>query len=834
MSIRTRTIAAVALVVVLLGVVLNVVLAQGVLRILHRQEAAEVEASLSRGDRALKLQVDQLALTAKDWGSWTDTYRFIRTQSPAYAEANLPANVLDDLDVDFMVYVDRDGNVVRDVVADDPQAGKRGTPRVDISKVVAPMTRAASRARGAAVSGVVSLPQGPALVAAHPILRSDGSGPSRGTFLLGALVGRERLQTVGAVVGHDVSLTGIGGDGSAGASRARSALAGGSDMAVAPIDSDTVAGYSVLDGVDGRPALMLSVEQPRTSFMLARQSGLYLLAAVVIGTIVLIITLIVIVDRAVLRRLERLSSDVRAVADTGDFGARIAIPGRDEVSSLGRDINGMLDALQRSEHELAFLAGHDGLTHLFNRRRFEEELGRELSEQRRLGGSGAVLWFDVDNFKDVNDSLGHAAGDALLVRFAEILRKECRTYDTLARLGGDEFAIVLPHADEAEALGAANRMIDLFREGVLEISGRMMSIGVSVGIVLYPQHGTAVEDLIANADLAMYHAKESGRGRAAFFDPAWQDDLSRRMEWAERINAALRDGRFILHAQPIKYVSDSNVCAYELLLRMIGGNGGLIPPDDFVPAAEQFGLIKDIDRWVARRTLWLLGQERAAGRDTSFSINISGRAFTDPELPDIIETGLAAYDVDPRRLIIEITETSAIADISKAQQFIDSLRRLGCRFAIDDFGSGASSFYYLKHLDVDFLKIDGSLIRALTTPSNDAYFVRAIVEMCKGLHVQTVAEYVEDAELFEAVRSVGIDLVQGFYSGCPQPLETYVPSALRARTYSSVGGGLGPVLPIRPMPRPAALWHIGDARMLAPSSGFRQDLDHGRARGLEP
>jgi diguanylate cyclase (GGDEF)-like protein len=447
--------------------------------------------------------------------------------------------------------------------------------------------------------------------------------------------------------------------------------------------------------------------------------------------------------------------------------------GSDEISTVADSIDSMLNQLQESHSDLAYLASHDSLTRLYNRRRFEAELKSLLF---REPGSGAVLWIDLDHFKDVNDSLGHAAGDQLLIHVANLLSKHLRDQSIVARLGGDEFGILLPGADAEQAIGAANRILNLFSQGLFAVATHDVRMSASVGVAVFPDDGTLVDDLLAHADLAMYEAKSKGRNALALFtsESEMQSGMTERILMAEQILRALRENRFQLYAQPLRRTSDASTNDYELLLRMVLEDGTIVMPDRIIPTAERIGLIRDIDRWVVRRGIEMIAEETALGRDTRFSVNVSGTAFSDPELLDIVRDEIDAHGIEPDRLIIEITETTAIADIEHAKAFIEELKDVGCRFALDDFGAGSSSFFYLKHLAVDFLKIDGGLVRNLCGDTTDKYFVRAIVEMCKGLGIPTVAEFVETDELYHLVRELGIDYAQGYGVGRPQPPGMYL------------------------------------------------------------
>ena len=771
-GLRTRSALLITSATLAIAIVVSLGVSLFVSRLMSEREALEVKDALSRTEQAIESRLGQVKAVSSDWGVWDDTYQFVRDGNHTFIATNLDDTTLPLVSLHFMVFLDVTGEP-RYVLA---QSGGATTRNVMPDGLAAYLEQhpAMVHPPRSGTAGVVSLPGGIALVASRQILKSSGVGPTDGTMIAGRYLDGQERAALERVIGAPVRV-------SSEASAALSSdgvgtwdtLAAGTEFLATPVDAQTQRGEALLYGVDGKPTALLQVELPRTTASLMRQSTGLLVAGAIAALLAFVVVVVLTVDRLVLTRVARLSSDVRQVGMNGDFGARVDARGQDELSVLAEDINWMLSSLQNSEQEMAYLATHDVLTGLTNRRLFQDELARELSEHRRLGQCGAVLWLDLDHFKDVNDSLGHAVGDELLRQLAALLRSKTRRYGTLARLGGDEFAMIIPHADEHEALETANRIISLLASSVFEIGHHQLTTGASVGIALYPDHGETAEELLPCADLAMYHAKADGRMRAALYRSEWQDEIVTRAESVERIRSALRDERFVLHAQPIVGVDD-NVDSFELLLRMVEVDGTLIPPGDFIPAAEYLGLMSELDRWVVHKAVSMLAEEREAGRSTRFSVNLSGSAFTDPDLPDIIRQLLSEAHVPPSRLTFEITETTAISDIATARRFVDALRTIGCRFAIDDFGSGTASFLYLKHLQIDYLKIDGSIITKLQGPSSDAYFVKAIVDMCKGLGIETVAEYIENERLLDIVRESGVDFAQGFYLGRPEPLATWV------------------------------------------------------------
>ncbi|WP_051472195.1 bifunctional diguanylate cyclase/phosphodiesterase [Patulibacter minatonensis] len=430
---------------------------------------------------------------------------------------------------------------------------------------------------------------------------------------------------------------------------------------------------------------------------------------------------------------------------------------------------------RRYEGELRHLADHDSLTGLANRRRFEEELARQLDQVRRYGDIGAVCVLDIDHFKQVNDTLGHKVGDDLIVAISRLLSGRLRASDVLARLGGDEFAVLLPRATAADAETVAGELVRVVREhagGIEGVRPRDVTVSVGVAVVDGDRPGITAEELMVEADLAMYDAKSAGRDRfAVFSDGRVHESRTKvQIEWVERIETALRTDGFVLLAQPIEDLSTGAVDRHELLLRMID-DGDLIPPAAFLPVAERHGLAPRIDRWVLSRALELLERIADAGGSHRFEVNVSGRSLSDDGLLRHIERELRRTGVDPRALIIEITETAAIADIAAAREFVERLTRIGCRFALDDFGAGFGSFYYLKHLPSDYLKIDGEFVRGCATSHDDRVVIRSLVAVARGMNKRTIAEFVTDEAVLRCVTDLGVDLAQGFHIGRPAPVD---------------------------------------------------------------
>ncbi len=461
--------------------------------------------------------------------------------------------------------------------------------------------------------------------------------------------------------------------------------------------------------------------------------------------------------------------------DGGIFAMDLALSemrlGEDRLLiAVSRDIS----ERKKAESQLRHLAEHDPLTGLANRRRFEDELTRQIAISRRSGEEAAVLVLDVDNFKYVNDSLGHKAGDELIRRVAAVIAGRVRETDTLARIGGDEFAVLLRGTDAAGARVAGEGLLEAVRREPFLLEGQRIRATTSIGLAVIGREALAAGEALARADQAMYAAKDAGRDRLGEYSVAERAEIEAGRTWADRVRDALEQERFLLHCQPIIDLETGATSQYELLLRMRDTAGELAMPGAFLSTAERFGLIQPIDRWVVREAIAIVDRQRHAGRDVLVEVNLSGKSMEDPELPGLVESELEATGIDPSRLIFEVTETMAIANLDKARGLAESLTRLGCRFALDDFGVGFASFYYLKHLPISYLKIDGDFIRDLPRSRTDQLVVKALVEISRGLGIRTVGECVEDAETLAMIRDYGVDYAQGWETGRPDAIDRII------------------------------------------------------------
>ncbi|SCK26386.1 EAL domain-containing protein [Vogesella sp. LIG4] len=426
---------------------------------------------------------------------------------------------------------------------------------------------------------------------------------------------------------------------------------------------------------------------------------------------------------------------------------------------------------------LSWQATHDALTGLTNRREFEQRLEQALGKlSAGTPVEHALMFLDLDQFKIVNDTCGHAAGDELLRQICTLLQQQLRDIDTLARLGGDEFGILLEHCPAINAGQIAEALRQTVQELHFAWEGHPFNVSVSIGLVHLSAPMTTLAEALRAADVACYMAKEKGRNRVQVYHPD-DSELSMKygeMAWVQRIRLALEENRFCLYAQQIAPLSNDtdDGIHIELLLRLYDEYGRLVPPISFIPAAERYGLMPLIDRWVVQNAFATLVSRQQHGHSsqvTTCAINLSGSSIGDDSFLDFLHEQFRLHAIAPQRICFEITETIAIANLSDAIHFITELQKLGCRFSLDDFGAGMSSFSYLKHLPVDYLKIDGSFVKDMLDDPIDHAMVAAINHIGHVMGKHTIAEFVETPQIMQAAAMLGIDYVQGYAVMRPQP-----------------------------------------------------------------
>ncbi|CAG0981102.1 Cyclic di-GMP phosphodiesterase PdeB [Methylophilaceae bacterium] len=505
-----------------------------------------------------------------------------------------------------------------------------------------------------------------------------------------------------------------------------------------------------------------------------------------------------VIGRSITRPIKSLASTVNQVGD-GYLNAYVQETSSGELLTLQQGFNAMIanlkgayeqmqERINEATLKLSYQAHYDALTGLVNRHEFERRLDLLLKSAHEHNAHHVFCYMDLDQFKVVNDTCGHSAGDGLLQQISLILSKRVRENDTLARLGGDEFGLLLENCSIADAHSMADGLLEMVQDFRYVYQDKIFNIGVSIGMVAITRDTESVSRIMSAADTACYAAKDNGRNRVHLYR-AQDDEMAKRhgeMEWVGRLTRAMAEERFRLYYQPIVPLKscDDRRRYFEILLRKLDTNGRIYLPMAFIPAAERYLLMSSVDRWVIRNTFAEYRQlmDNSGGEtDCIFTINLSGVSLSDKTLLGFIREQFTIHAVPPEAVCFEVTETSAIVNMSNTLDLMNALKAMGCRFMLDDFGSGMSSFAYLKNLPVDFLKIDGTFVRDIAINPVDLAMVQSIHSIANAMKIKTIAEFVETAEVLPILESIGVQYAQGFYVGHEAPIEQLYEREFKSR-----------------------------------------------------
>ena len=491
-----------------------------------------------------------------------------------------------------------------------------------------------------------------------------------------------------------------------------------------------------------------------------------------IGILVLLLLAFALYGRRALRRALSSISDLQAPIQElakGNLHVKFNPAAHREISDIVEALETTASALGERDARLREMANHDSLTGLFNRRRFVEELRKEIVAVMRHGHTSALLFVDLDQFKYINDACGHPAGDRLICKVADELRRSVRHNDVVARFGGDEFAVLVRRAGGQGAESSAETILANMRRLAHVENEQVFHIHCSIGIALIDGDHLHYDDVINQADIACRDAKQAGRNRHAIYSESGQRDPTETTDvgWVNRLRQALDEDGFELHFQPINHIHTGETTHHEVLIRLPGADGKLVAPDAFLTSAMRFGLMSEIDFWMIDNATLAYANYSTPQRDLKLSVNLSANAFEGDKLVRHIEKAFARHKVDPGHIILEITESLAIRHTAHVEKQIEALREMGCEFALDDFGTGYSSFSHLQQLKFDYIKIDGTFVEDLLNRPVDQKMIKLIAEVGREAGMQTIAEYVQNAESLAILEELGVDLAQGYFVGRP-------------------------------------------------------------------
>lgn len=778
--------------------------------------ALNVERVLS----ALEGEIDNLHSFNLDWASWDDSYSFILEKNDDYIKSTLNIETLAKQRLNLVVYLNSSGAIVFSKALD--HYSMKDVPFPEGFRYFISPAGPLHKKPETGQSGIISLENMLMIISAQPITTSEGKGPVRGTLIMGRYLDENEIQQLSKKTHMPVSLARYNGSFAARLAReAKRPLTGHDHISTLTVSGDLIEGYALVKDLYGSSSFLIRVEFPRDIYKQGKTSLSYFM--IYLFTVAFISTAVILIffRMNILSRLSQLSRSASEIGRTGNLSERVRETGKDEISVLSREINRMLGSLEeletlrrdaeteirvakdeleirvrerttelleknielneevaerkRVEEAMKEMVYHDYLTGLPNRMLFTDRLSQVIARRRSNETIAAVMFMDMDRFKVVNDSLGHAAGDELLELIAKMAQGALREGDTVARVGGDEFTILLRDIAKFEDIPmVVERIFDIFRNPI-KLLGNDIFMTVSVGIAVYPYDGADSTALMKNADIAMYHAKNNGGNRYEMYNPEMAQRAVERLTIGNKLRSALDQGEFILFYQPQYDLRKNRFTAAEALIRWQNQEMGLVSPVTFIPIAEETGVIVQIGEWVLRTACSLNRKLNQLGlEDLSISINISPRMFGDPGFASSIVTVLKESGLDPRYLMLEITEGLLMSNLVDASKIIKEMKSAGVRFSIDDFGTGYSSLAYLKNLSINELKIDRSFIKDLTKDTDDRLIVKAIISLAHSLSLEVIAEGVETREQLDFLVEHHCDKIQGYYYSKPLPEKEFL------------------------------------------------------------
>ncbi|MBL8968282.1 MAG: EAL domain-containing protein [Spirochaetaceae bacterium] len=790
-------------------------------------ERKTVGTNLERCLSALEDERIRLDRVLRDWAYWDDSYRFVGGEFPEYVELNLAEETFLNLRVDAVIFLDEAGRKLRADYRALPPGRQGAEALADLERAILGGGVLARACRDdEPVGGLMALKEGPFLAVAYPIHSSLIREPPRGSLVMGFFLDEERVRAISDRLKLDLRIL---------PDRAALAAEGLPPESLAEFDAkgrttralsrSEIRGYEGLDDIEGRPRFVLELREPRDLYARGLATILTFFGFLAAAGIAAIGLGLVFTRRVILSRIIGLHDEVLAIRDERDLSRRVTPRGEDEIGALGLAVNELLDTLQKaqrekerareelkamnsalenrvrdrtaelarsneslrelveekeqSERDLENLLRQDHLTGIASRAEFEERLDQAIARARRRGERAGLILMDLDRFKEINDSMGHAAGDRLLQAVAKRLSAGMRREDTVARWGGDEFTIVIAEILMASDVGMVAEKIRIALEPPFTIDAEELSASASIGIAIYPEDGQDAETLMKRADMAMYRAKGEGGGKARFYEPEMDAEIYERLSVGNLLRRALEREEFRLCYQPQQDLRSGRIVGVEALLRWKSAILGDIPPDRFIPVAERTGLIVPIGEWALRRACETAARWfRDGGGEIVISVNISPRQFREKELVATIGRILDETGLEPRLLNIEITEGVLMDGEWGARKVLEDLRALGLSISIDDFGVGYSSLSYLKEFPIQSLKIDKSFMTGIAERGSNLSIVKAIISLGKNMRLEVVAEGTENEAELAVLRDNGCDIAQGFCIS--RPLEEGAAAAFLA------------------------------------------------------
>ncbi len=775
----------------------TVVLIDVLIKPVEKMENMSVRNDLSNIHKAVGSKLDYLSILAKDWAVGDDTYQFIQDGNDDYRQSNLQDYNFANLNVNMILYLNNDGQMVYGKMAD----LEKGTTHAVSQSIL-------DRLPGLkplwiidpdySAKGLMMLPEGPMLVASYPVLKSDESGPADGYIVFGRNLDSSIIKEISESLNLNISTELINAKEFMHLKIENRQASG--IVEVQALDSDMIKGSEYYPDMMYESAIKLNVALPREIYRVGQTTVLFTVVIVAVVFFVILLLIWALINKYVIKRISSLHKNVTAIAEHQDLSARVETSGgNDEIYCLSENINNMLgvteelnnrirktnadlelrsaelekanEALLAEKDKIKHMAYHDSLTNLPNGVYFNDYLNRQISTSDRSGMPVAVLFIDLDGFKMINDTLGHSAGDELLVLVSHRLTRTLRKSDFIARIGGDEFLILANNVKDMRGIEEASGKIIRKLAEPFMVSGQECFISASVGISLYPIDGTTAEELTKNADLAMYKAKDDGKNRYCFCSREMKDQVVENMRLSNQLWRALERDEFELYYQPQINCYTKKIIGMEALIRWNHPERGLMLPGKFIGLAEQTGAINAIGEWVLTTACRQCRQwQMEYLSELRVAVNLSTKQLQNNDIVGQVRHTLGCTGLDPAKLELEVTESVFVKEVEYVINILKQLKDLGIEIAIDDFGTEYASMNYLKNMPIDRIKIAMPFIQGLDISEKDQAITKAIIILAKSMGMSVIAEGVETRSQYDFLTQKLCDETQGFFFYRPLPV----------------------------------------------------------------
>jgi diguanylate cyclase (GGDEF)-like protein len=761
MSLRRKTILIILTTIVLFLLVLSFITRFIVMKEFENLQNQTVEEKIKAVSEIINKRFEDLAIAVKDWSAWDDTYYFVNDLNQNYIDANLEETTLANLEINFMLFINNEGTIVHEIFYDSELKKKVDTPPElkEYFKTGSDLLYYSGNEKGN--YGIIMLPENPMIVCSQQILKNDSGGTPNGSLVWGYYLNKNVLEEISKTLSIDANFLRVDGELDLKAKEILGRISDGSNSVIEIADNKEVDGYFLINDYFNKPSLIFEVKMIPNIYNQGISSFYYILISILLFGIILGLILILSLDRAVLFRLQNLSDDTRRIGKAIDNSQKVMVGGNDEISKLAIEINTMLDLKRRQESILEHYASHDILTGVPNRRMLESELKRAIAKASR-GIKSFLIFLDIDNFKVINDNHGHALGDKVLIALSQLVKENFRKEDIVARFGGDEFLILIEHENLEKAKIASERLRNKINQFYINLKNQKIGFTVSMGLAQIDKDDSP-DIILTKADKAMYSAKEMGKNQLAIFEPG-KNIQGEKFEILSKLKEAIEQDAFKLYIQPIIEIENGGVVYYEALLRLPDKKYGMILPNILMPLAENNGLIESVTDWVINKVFKILTEDKSK----CIFINLSVRILEDKQYLEKLKEMIINSKISPAQLGFEISESSMLGNLVLTTEWINTIKDLGCRFAVDGFGTGFSSYGILSELPVDFFKIDGDITKGMKSDFSKTAIVKSIKLLADLLGKKTVAEWIDNNEMAKAIEEVGIKYGQGFYYGTPK------------------------------------------------------------------